>query len=149
MMDVVVIAMVVVVPVMLYAVRLARQRRFELHKKVTSVTVAILYIAIVGFEIDVRINGWRAAAEPSPFYPGVVGWSLGIHLVFAISTFFLLPVAWWSGRKQYRFMMQSPPSSAPHPHARRHRLLGYCAVYGLCATTVTGWIFYYLAFVAE
>ena len=69
-----------------------------------TIIFVALYIAIIGFEIDVRMNA-ATCAEASPWYPIVVNWALGIHLCAAISAFFLMPIAWWSGCKQYRRML--------------------------------------------
>ena len=66
MLDVVFVAMLAVIPVMgwsIYQVR--RRRRFALHKQVQLALAALLLVAVLAFEIDMRLYGWeeRAAGE--------------------------------------------------------------------------------------
>lgn len=142
MMDLVVVAMAAVIPALIVGIRLAKAGRLRAHKAVNGITALVLILAVVGFEIDVRVNGWREAAMPSPYYETWVFPVLYVHLVFAVSSLGLLIatlVGAWRG-------FPDPP--APAAHSRRHRLLGKLTFIDLCCTTVTGWLFYYLAFVA-
>jgi uncharacterized membrane protein YozB (DUF420 family) len=68
--------------------------------------------------------------------------ALGIHLVFAVTTFVLL--AWVVWEAIVRF--PSPPT--PGTHGPRHRVMARLAAADLVLTAVTGVIFYWLAFVS-
>jgi hypothetical protein len=40
-------------------------------------------------------------------------------------------------------------SAKPNRHSRKHRVLGWISAAFMLMTTVTGWVFYYTAFVAN
>jgi putative membrane protein len=147
MLDVVFLAMFAVLPVLGYSVYLVKyQRRFALHKKIQLVLGAVLLVTVTLFEVDMRINGWKTLAKDSPYYGD--GWtgvwiSLYIHLFFAISTTFLW--IWVIVAAVRKF----PKPPAPGEHSRQHIVLARLATFDMVATAVTGWIFYWLAFVAS
>ena len=148
MLDVVFLAMLLIVPVMLWSVYLVKYRRnYALHKRVQLVTGLVLLIAVVAFEIDIRMYEWEPRAEPSPFFEpeawNTVWTALTIHLVFAIPT----PLIWLV--VIMRALKRFPDPPEPGPHSKSHRCWGYSAVGGLLLTAITGWIFYCLAFVAS
>ena len=89
-MDFVVLAMAVIVPIMIGSVILVRYKKdYNLHKKIQIALGSILGLTLIVFELDVRLNGWRHLAEASPYYENFVFPSLFVHLFFAIPTFFL------------------------------------------------------------
>jgi len=94
------------------------------------------------FELDMRINGWRHMAEPSPYYETWVFPALIIHLCFSIPT-----LALWS----YTIFMALKHSidKQSNPSRLKHKRLGYISSFGMLGTAVTGWIFYWLAFMAK
>lgn len=143
MMDLVVVAMTLVVPVMWWSIWQVRLRRYALHRRVQIVLSAALFVAIVGFEADVRINGWQERATGGVGNPSTAVLSaLWIHLLFAISTALLWPVVLWRALRRF----SKPP--LPGEHSAAHRRWGRLAVWDMTATAVTGWVFYWLAFVA-
>lgn len=147
MLDVVFLAMFLVVPAMFLSIGIAKKRHdYQTHKWIQLVLGAVLFIAVVAFEVDMRMSGWKHRAEASPFFVkdawcGVM-YALVIHLCFAIPTFLLWVLV--IGRALYLF--PSPPT--PGPHSQAHKFWGWLAALGMTGTAVTGWIFYYLAFVA-
>jgi hypothetical protein len=166
MLDLVFVAMFAVVPVLAWSVLQARRGRYSLHKRVQLALTAVLGLAIVLFEVDMRfVSGWRERAEPSPFYgdvetaspmwstlclklagmervPGWVFRALAIHLAFAVST-----AAVWTWTV-VRAFQRFPTPPAPSDYSPVHRRLGWIAAIDMTLTAVTGWIFYWLAFVA-
>ncbi len=148
MLDFVVVAMVLVVVIMSWSICLVRYgRKYLLHKQIQLALGAILFLAVAAFEVDMRfVTDWRALADPSPYFDRD-SWSpawiaLVIHLAFALPTTLL-----WIGviaAALRRF--PSPPT--PCSHSPIHRRWGRFAVIGMWGTAVTGWIFYYMAFVA-
>ena len=143
MLDVVFLAMFLVLPAMGWSIQLAKQKRVELHKKVQLVLAGGLLVTIVAFEVDLRLYGWTQYAEDSPYYAsGVVHWALGIHLLFAIPT----PILWivvTTGALRY-----FPVPAKPGKHSRFHLNWGKMAALGMLLTAITGWVFYYLGFMA-
>jgi putative membrane protein len=143
MMDFVTIAMIVIVPLVYWGVYEVRvNKNYVLHKKILVATGAILLVAVTAFEIDVRINGWRHLAEPSPYYDTLLFPVLFVHLFFAISTTALWLVTIIRALKN----IPSPPR--PCEYTVRHKATSKWAARFIYCTSVTGWLFYYLAFVA-
>jgi putative membrane protein len=167
MLDVVFLAMFAIIPLMSWSIWLVRHRQhYALHKRIQLGLGLLLAVAVGLFEIDMRfISGWRDRAQPSPYYstssdPGPVqffffkellrldevpGWvvtSLGIHLVFATTTALLWIVV------IVRALRRFPKPPAPGAHSRAHVFWARLAAWDMLLTAVTGWIFYWLAFVA-
>jgi hypothetical protein len=167
MLDVIFVAMAAVVPLLGWSIwQVKVRRRYALHKRIQLTLGASLAVAILLFEVDMRLlSGWRQRAEPSPYYaavesagplwdaiclklagmdhvPGAVFRALAIHLLFAVSTAIL-----WTGTT-VRACQQFPSPPAPHQYSRVHRRLGWLAAIDLTLTSITGWAFYWLAFVA-
>lgn len=167
MLDVVFAAMFAIVPLLVWSIWLVKYRQnYLLHKRIQVALLIVLGVAVGLFEIDVRfVSGWRERAEPSPYYasvesagpvwdaifvkmlgrPATPGWvfrALMIHLVFAVST----TILWvWVG---VRALRRYPDPPEPGPHSRSHTLWGKIAAWDMLLTACTGWIFYWLAFVA-
>ena len=61
MLDVVVCALVLLVPLLLYSLYVVKvQRNYGLHKRLQLALAAILLIAVGAFEIDMRLHGgWK------------------------------------------------------------------------------------------
>jgi putative membrane protein len=144
MLDVVCLAMVLVVLVLGWSIRLVRcQRRYELHKRIQLTLAVMLVIVLSAFETDVRLHGWqeRAAGEIGGEASTAVITALSIHLFFAVTTVVLWVVV--LARAWRRF----PNPAAPNEHSKFHRRWARLAAWDLVLTTVTGWVFYFMAFV--
>lgn len=143
MLDVVVVAMALVVPVLAFSIYLAKHRRdYSTHKWIQIALGSVLLFAVVVFEVDIRINGWRERAVASPYYNSWVFPSLYIHLCFAIPSVFLWAYVIIQALRHF----DDPP--LPNDHSPHHRTWGWTAAVFMALTAVTGWVFYYLAFVA-
>jgi uncharacterized membrane protein YozB (DUF420 family) len=149
MLDLVTVAMGVVLPVLAASIFLVRRRRgFIAHKRLQVWLGSILAVAVVAFEVDIRfVTDWQTRAEPSPYFErgtwNVAWYCLLIHLACAVPTALL----WVTVIVQALRRFPRPPS--PHQYSRRHALLGWLAASGMALTALTGWLFYWLAFVAE
>lgn len=151
MLDVVFVAMFAIAPVLLLSIYLVRtRRRYALHKRLQLALAGILLVAVGLFEIDMQLfTDWEALAEGSPYYqPGnkwgsTVGRSLVIHLSFAVPTLVLWIVVVVQALRRF----SSPP--LPGGHSRWHARYGWLATVGMLLTALTGWVFYWLAFVAS
>jgi putative membrane protein len=148
MLDVVALAMVVVLPLLAWSVFLVKYRHdYALHKLIQLTLGSVLLVIVLLFEIDMRVNGWRDRAAASPYagQNGSIDWvlvALGVHLCFAVTTALL-----WA-TVIIRALRHFPKPPAPHEHSRWHRRFGKLAALDMLGTAVTGWIFYWLAFVA-
>lgn len=141
--DVVVVGMAVILPLLTYSIYQVKvHKNYARHGRLQYVLGAILLVAVTFFELEVRIFGWRHLAKVSPYYDNWLFPSLYVHLVMAISATFLWIVTLWTAYKQFGW----PPK--PGAFSPRHRRLARWAAFTMYGTTVTGYIFYYLAFVA-
>lgn len=145
MLDLVAVAMVIISIVMIFSIYQVRVRKnHALHRAIQLTTAIVLAVVLVFFEIDVRFfTDWKELARPSPFYEsGTVHWCLGIHLFFAIPT----PVIWgillWVSLRKFKNGFEQGSFN------RIHRIGGRIAAAYMLATAITGWMFYYAAFVA-
>lgn len=152
MLDFVVSALVLIVPVLLYSLYVVKIRKnFTLHRNLQIALGVILFVAVVAFEVDTQIvhGGWENIVNKNPEQPRLSGTAfdrvqqiLHIHLIFAIST----PVLWAATLTLALRKYASPP--LPNQHSRLHKALGWLSVFDIVMTSVTGLWFYYSAFVA-
>lgn len=151
MLDFVVCALAIIVPLMLYSLWLVKVRRaFTKHKWLQLALGIILLIAVTAFEVDLQVihGGWEnivrkshpedaelaaKVAEAQPY--------LWVHLVFAVTT----PVIWFTTLVLAFRRFSSPP--LPNRHSRLHKTLGWLSTIDITMTAITGLIFYYIAFV--
>jgi len=144
MIDVVCAAMLGVVMVLGWSVYQVKvHRRYQIHKWTQIILGAVLLVVVILFEIDIRLHGWESRAA------GIIGghpaqaviWALYVHLVFSVSSVILWPVT--IGLAAWKF--GDPPR--PGPHSRIHIPLAWAAAIDMGLTAITGWVFYWLAFV--
>jgi hypothetical protein len=142
--DVLCLAMLGVVIVLCWSVYQVKiRRRYSVHKW-TQVTLGIILLAVViVFEIDIRLHGWedRAAGAIGARAPAAAVTALYVHLVFAISTIILWPTTIILALRNF----PNPPM--PSVHSRIHIPLARTAATDMVLTAITGWVFYYIAFV--
>ena len=143
MLDIVFITMFLVVPIMFWSIRLAKQGHYQLHKQVQIATAVVLLLAIVAFEVDIRLRGWIHLTEESSFDINTIKLILYVHLTFAIPT----PVLWII--VIFKALKRFPKPPGPDEHSTQHKKLGWIAVCGMTLTSLTGWVFYYVAFIAS
>ena len=144
MLDFLVLAMLVVVLVLGWSVYQVRyRRRYQLHKRVQITLAAILLVVIILFEIDIRLHGWESrAAGRIDGQPALAVWyALYVHLAFALTTVVLWPTVIFLALRNF----PNPPH--PGPHSRIHVPLARLAAADMVLTALTGWVFYWLAFV--
>jgi len=148
MLDFVFVAMLAILPILAWSIYLAKYRRaYEWHKRIQTALALVLLVAVTAFELELRlITDWKDLADPSPYFQrgqwNPVWFSLLIHLCFAIPTPFL-----WS----YVIVMawrRFPQPAAPSDYSRAHVFWAWLAASGMFMTAATGWVFYWLAFVA-
>lgn len=150
MLDFVVVALVAVVPVILWSLYVVKvQRNYALHRLLQIALGVILLVTVVAFEVDMRMQGgWEriinkdlASPRRSPDEIATIRQFLYVHLLFAISTPFLWGTTLALALKRF----SAPP--LPGPHSRLHKTLGWLSTVDLVLTSATGLAFYYIAFV--
>ena len=144
--DLLVVAMAVVIVVLGWSVyQVKYRRRYQLHKWVQITLGIILGIVVLLFEVDIRIHGWRERATGQiNGSPSRAVWAaLYIHLVFAVSSVLLWPVVIVRALRNF----PSPPE--PGPHSMWHIRWARIAAVDMVLTAITGWAFYWFAFVGS
>ena len=147
MLDVVFLTMFAVVPVMGFSIwQVKYRRRYVLHKRLQLTLAAVLLTAVLAFEIDMRFfTDWQQHAQKSPYFSGQINWvkvALAVHLCFAVPTTFLWIYVTWHALRY----IPIPPG--PSGYSAHHIRWARWAAWEMLGTAVTGWLFYYLAFMA-
>ena len=144
--DAILVSTLLVVAVMSVSIALVKfGRKYKTHRNIQTSLAVLLFVAVVAFEIEIRLfTNWRELAQPSPYYAtGWVGTALWVHLLFAIPTPFIWFATIWTAIRWFR------PNLGPNEHSSKHKILGRMAAGSMMLTTVTAWIFYYVAFVTN
>ena len=151
MLDFVVVALVLIVPVLVYSLIAVKvKQHYVLHRRLQLLLGVVLLVAVGLFEVDLQWvqGGWlnvvgkrevKLTEEQLTFVRQV----LRIHLCFAVST----PLLWATTIGLALRRMPSPPQ--PCPHSQLHKTLGWLSTIDIVLTSVTGLVFYYFAFVAR
>lgn len=153
MLDFVVCALVIIVPLLVYSLWLVKVRKaFAKHKWLQLVLGLILLVAVGAFEIDLQIvhGGWENIVRKSipdeaalATRVAAVRPYLWTHLFFAVTT----PFLWFTTLALAFRRFSNPPT--PGQHSRLHKTLGWLSTIDITLTAVTGLVFYYVAFVAK
>ncbi|RMG36224.1 MAG: DUF420 domain-containing protein [Planctomycetota bacterium] len=150
MLDVVVSALVLLVPGLAAGIFAAKRGRYRLHRNIQLTLACVLLIAVMAFEVDLQWvhGGWEKVVNKDPHHPRLTAAQLEsvrrvlwLHLVFAIST----PPLWATTIVLALRRFPNPP--APAEHSLLHRRLGWVSTIDLVLTSATGLWFYVAAFV--
>ncbi len=150
MLDFVVCALTLIVPLLLWSLWLVSVRRsYSAHMRLQIALGVILLGAVTAFEVDMRLHGgWQNIVAQQQLADVVLNarisevrpW-LYLHLVFAVSTPFLWMTTITLALRRFGTI------PIPGTHSRLHKLLGWASAIDITLTSVTGLVFYYLAFV--
>lgn len=141
MLDVVFLAMFAIIPTLIVSIALVKRGYFRAHRTIQVVTAAVLLIAVVAFEVDMRFfTDWRELAKPSPWYE-LSRTLLYVHLAFAIPTPVLWAIVIWGAWRNFDQNFSAPA------YRQRHRALGWAGMLAMMGTAVTGIVFYIVAFI--
>jgi hypothetical protein len=142
-MSLVAVVLVGVVPVLAASVALCRYRRaLQTHRRLQLWLTWLLGLGVLALEVEVRSVGWRHRAAASPYLGPSLDLALSVHLAVATLT-----AATWAAAVAYGVRAYRDPRVDPG-RASRHRVLGRLAAAGMAGTAGTGWLFYWMAFVA-
>jgi putative membrane protein len=149
MLDVVVVAMFFVLIALAFSIYSVKyHQKYHRHKLIQVTLASTLLLVLVLFEIDVHfIDQWMVRADASPYFnaathSGLAIEALAVHLVFATTTFGLWLML------ILRALWNFPRPPGPNHHSQFHKRWGTVAAIDMVMTTLTGWVFYWLAFVA-
>ncbi|MCP5052132.1 MAG: DUF420 domain-containing protein [bacterium] len=141
-MDILVTLQVVILPILLWSFMSARKGRYQKHKKIQIFLASAIGLAVIAFEVDVRLSGGAMELfKSSSLYDGTFLWvCLGVHLFIAGGT--VVVWVWLMILSVKRF--PNPP--VPNDFSTRHRFWGRVGMIGMVLTGITGIGVYYLGF---
>ena len=143
MLDIVSVGMLLILPLLTYSLWLVKKKRnFKKHKTLQVSMGLGLLIVVLLFEIDIRINGWTHLAEPSPYYDNILFPFLFFHVTIASITTLLWLATIVTALKKF----PNPPQTATF--SPTHIKMARVSAFFMYLTGITGWIFYWMAFVA-
>lgn len=141
-MDIVIIALVAVVPIVLWNWRLARSGQWQQHKRM-QIGLAVLLALVVGlFEYNLRLQGGIFEATRASAYAGTTTLNFWIwfHTFFAITTLLV-----WIGLISAS-LRRFPNPPVPGAFSPRHRFWGRVGMVWMLATGVTSLPVYWYGF---
>lgn len=142
--DLISCSMLIAVLLQLCSVYFVRVRQnYRLHKRLQSLLSFALFALLIVFEIDIRLNGWQHQAKQSPYFAGVLFPMLYVHILIAVATACFWSATFWLAWKR------APNPPQPGGFSFQHRRMARLSVMLLFATTCTGWLFYWMAFIAS
>lgn len=152
MLDVVVCALLLVVPLLAFSLYLIKVRRNYLwHRNIQILLGILLLITVLAFEIDLRVvhGSWQSIVLKNPVTRSLAQKDIGflqrvlwVHLVFAITT----PAFWTATIVLALRRIPNPPR--PCAHSALHKRLGWISALDITLTSISGLTFYFFAFVA-
>ncbi len=148
MLDVVVCALVLVIPALGYSMWLVRVKRdYARHRVMQLILGVTLLVTVVLFEIDMRLaGGWRPLLDRREVPLTPTAYATAQRLLYVHIGFACAAVLTWIASFAAMWRVRGP---IPDGRRRRvHHRLGWSAVLSLAATAVTGVAWYGLAFVA-
>jgi putative membrane protein len=124
------------------SIRLARQGKLRSHRKAQTATFAVVMLAFILFELDMRLSGLGAAGVAGSSVPRTfLLLYMAVHILIAVATcaaWVPLVIASWR-----RFDRRLPGT-----FSARHKIWGKAVFAGVCLCASTGAGFYYMLFLA-
>ena len=142
-MDLVIVSLVVIVPVILYSWYRVRQQGYGRHKKIQVWLTVTLAIAVLLFEVDLRMSGGLDELTKASGYYGttLLDASTYIHLFFSVTTSIIWIVLIIVSLRRF----PSPPVPV-RSFRRTHRFWGIVGAVWMIMTGLTGLELYVLGF---
>ena len=142
MMDVVMIALLFINPALFWSIQQAKQGKLELHKKVQITLAVVLLIAVILFEVEIRLANGIVNIIGEEKYTNLFRIVLYIHIFFSVTTTIIWSILIFKACKLYT------PQGFPDHYTATHKKLGWTGALDLLLTTLTGFLVYYLGFIA-
>lgn len=148
MLDFVLVALILVVPILIFGLVQAHKKNYTLHAKTMVFLGGLVLLVVAAFEIDMRLHGGISAimenagrkAADTPFFNQL----LNIHLFFAISTCILWIYTTIMAIK--KFGLSNPQ---PNSYSKTHKILGKLTTLDVVGVAITGAMVYFYAFVKD
>jgi putative membrane protein len=132
-MDIVIVALVAVVPIVLYNWQLARSGNYPRHKALQIALATLLALVVGLFEYNLRLQGGIFVATAASSYAGTttLNFWIYLHTFFAITTI----VIWVALIAMSLRRFPKPP--APNSFSGTHRLWGRIGMVWMLVTGLT------------
>ncbi|MHA3770988.1 hypothetical protein ACXR0O_05555 [Verrucomicrobiota bacterium sgz303538] len=130
-------------PAATYTVMLARQGRFELHKRLQTLLLAICYAAVLVLEIRIRVAGGSGALMQGSVYTGsgLLRTVATAHIAGAVVTYAIWGWLLFVSHRAFR-------RTLPGTFSKSHKRWGWSVLLGLWFTAVSATAVYWMVFVA-
>lgn len=143
-MDLVILSFIIILPVLIFSWFKVRGRDYQTHKRTQLWLAGILAVAVILFEIDIRLSGGTfALVAPSPY--AEEWWLTAIiygHLFVAVLTSIVWAVLIYFSLKRF----DKPPK--PGAFSATHRLWGRLGMITMILTGLTAYPLYFFGFAA-
>ncbi len=141
--ELVVLATIFAVPILLWAIREARQGHFARHKNIQLALTIIFIVATLALEIDIRLSGGMAHFTAGGTFENTTLLAMVLYGHLAVAA--LNAVVWialpWISVQKYR------KTTLPGPFSKPHRTWGLVAAVLCILTSLSGVLLYVLGFV--
>jgi putative membrane protein len=141
-MDLVIVAFIIILPVLTISWSKARQKKYPQHRGIQLWLGSILGVAVILFEVDLKMSGGMAElTKDSPYFDTALlnGWIYGHTLVAILTTIIWVVLIIMSLRR-----FGNPPS--PNDFSGKHRFWGRTGMTTMFITGVSAFPLYYYGF---
>ncbi len=140
--DVVNASFIVIVPTLIYSWLQVRKGNYAWHKKIQLILFAVLFVAVILFEVDLRMRGGIFKMVEQSQFAGTVllNGTIWFHMFVSITTSFI-----WIGLIAFSlYKFASPPK--PNSFSRTHKIWGTIGMIDMILTGITGVMLYVMGF---
>ncbi len=140
--DIVNASFIIIVPTLIYSWMKVRNGEYGLHKKVQLTLFAVLFVAVILFEVDLRQRGGIFEMVKDSQFAGTafLNGLIWFHMFVSITTSFI-----WIGLVAFSlWKFASPP--VPNNFSGMHKFWGKIGMIDMILTGITGVMLYVLGF---
>lgn len=140
--DIVNASFIIIVPTLLFSWAKVRNGEYSTHKKVQLLLFAVLFVAVILFEMDLRQRGGIFEMVKDSRFAGTsfLNGLIWFHMFVSITTSLI-----WIGLVAFSlWKFPSPP--APNKFSGVHKFFGKIGMIDMILTGVTGVMLYVLGF---
>ena len=140
--DIVNFSFIVIVPTLVYSWLKVRNGEYGLHKKVQLILFAILFVAVILFELDLRQRGGIFEMVKDSQFAGTLFLNslIWFHMFVSITTSFI-----WIGLVAFSLWKFATPP-VPNKFSGIHKFFGRIGMIDMILTGITGVMLYLLGF---
>lgn len=140
--DIVNFSFIIIVPTLIYSWIQVRKGNYAWHKKIQLTLFIVLFIAVILFEVDLRMRGGIFKMVEQSQFAGtlLLNATIWFHMFVSITTSLI-----WIGLVIFSLKkFASPP--LPNSFSRTHKIWGTIGMIDMILTGITGVMLYVLGF---